>query len=249
MVIPVQDMLIDILKVCKVVEMDEVPTATELADTLRTVNMMLNTWSDRNLMVQGTVRAGFALTAGKYSYTIGPAGADIIYTKPSGISTAFVRDAGGNDWPVDITPKETYDSYDDKLIATGRPEEMIYELGQAQQAAQVGTITLYPIPDAANPYTLYPEMYLPLVEFVNLTDTITFDKGAYFEAIKYNGAMRVWGGYYKAEIPFPPMEMALAQEAMRILENINSKQMIAVLDVPSKGGKVGGGGYDVYSDE
>ena len=248
MVITVQDMLLDILKVCKIVEMDEVPTATELTDTLRTVNMMLNTWSDRNLMIQGTVRTGFPLTANKASYTIGPGG-DFNAIKPHKISSAFVRDSGGNDAYLDITPEDTYNAYDDKAIAVARPEELVYNPGIAQQATSLGTVTLYPMPDGSTAYTLYMDMYLPLLEFVNLSDTIIFDKGAYFEAIKYNGAKRVWGGYYKAEIPFPPVENEFAQEAMRILENINSKQMIAGMDVPSKGGSYRGGGYNVYTNE
>lgn len=239
--ITVGDMIKAQLRLIGAIEKNETPTADEMNDALQANNMMLDSWSARNLLVRSTVLENFPLVAGTYHYTIGT-GQTFNTTKPVKVVEAFYRDSSSIDQPIEVVSYDLYDDDSDKTVASGPPVELFYDPGVAQQATQKGDIYLNPVPDSA--YTLYLRQQKMLTEFSSLTATVTFDP-AYYRAIKFNGAMEIYREYHQHAKPLPGDLVALARESMRIVENMNAVPLVAGTDLPT--GKVGGT-YNIYSD-
>ena len=225
----VNDILKATFRIMGVIAKSEVPTYDEMQDGLQALNMMLDSWSARKLMLMAEITESFNLTAGTGSYTIGTGG-DFNTWKPYQISSAFIRDGNNIDLPLDIINQEQYNNQIDKTTQA-RPIALMYDPGLTQQAAPVGTINLYYVPDASTPYTLFITSTKPLTEFSSLTTAITFDK-AYSEAIKYNLAIRMWREYNEDTKAIPTDITYLAKESMRVLESLNATQVIARMEIP-----------------
>ena len=215
-----------------VIGKSEVPSADEMMDALQSLNLMLEQWSARSLIVRGTQQFNNVLTANKYSYTIGTGG-NFNTLKPIDITSAFIRDANNVDTGLDIVSREEYDSYEDKIITTGRPVALCFDAGAAQQASQMGTVLFYYIPDTSVAYTVYMQMQVALTNFANLTSTVTFE-AKYGEPMKYELMIRLWREYHETSKPIPDDIRALASRAMCVLEKTNHVLPRAVLEVPPR---------------
>lgn len=237
----VQDLLIEAMSLVGAISIDEVPTSPELNSCLRSANMMLDSWSAQRLMIRAVTREPFPLTGGVYSYQIGT-GATFNTGKPIEINSAFIRDANGYDTPLEIIEQDQYDGYTDKTVASGRPLALCYNPGKSQQATQAGTIFIYYIPDTS--YTLFIENQKYLTEFVNLTDVVSFEP-AYFEAIAYNLAGRIWPKFHQSGTPVPAEVAGIARTSKRTIENMNSRPAIMGTDLP--GSKVSN--FNIYTGE
>lgn len=239
----VKDIFRNALSKIGVREVGQEPTVDQYNTCLFNANLMIDAWSVHRLMLRGNTTSPFSLTANKSSYTIGPSGCDFTAGKPVNLVQAFIRDSANLDYPVEIVTQEEYDSYPDKAIGTGRPERLWYDPGLSQQTApNKGTIYLYPIPDSG-PYTLYLVSEGYLTELVNLTDLITFEP-AYYEALVYNLAVRVFQDFYGEKKDPPKSVIAFAKSSKRTIEQLNSRAVIGKVDVPG----TKGGTYNVYSD-
>lgn len=235
----VKDLIKASFRVIGVLAKTEAPTDDEYADSLQALNFMLDSWSVRNLMVLGTILEQFPLTAGTLAYNIGT-GQTFNTTKPSAITSAFVRDAAAMDTVLDIAEPTTYWSISDKS-GQGLPTVLFYDPGYTQQNPHSGVIYLYPVPDQA--YTLFIGQQKPLTEFDSIEDLVTL-QSAYYEAIKYALAVRLYREFHEHDRPVPSDIIALAEAAVHTLETMNSRQILAASDLP---GAIGG--YDIYSDE
>ena len=227
--------------------MGEPLTAQMLSDALDSLNAMLDSWSGRSLLTSAQIRESFPLVAFQTTYTIG-IGGTFNTTKPFEIASAFIRDLNGLDYPVDPVSRGLYDGYGDKALtpitsAAARPRVLFYDPGMTQQANQLGTIYMYPVPDATSPYTLFLESEKPWTEFASLSTAVTFPP-AYNRAIIYNLALELLTEY-PHEVS--PTLAYIAKEAMRIVEQVNSKNKKGVMGMSLPGVK--GSLYDVYSDE
>jgi hypothetical protein len=128
------------------IAIDEAPTASEMTICLDAINRLIEQWSAQDLMIRETVEISQILTANKSTYTIGPSGGDITSAKPIDIDSGIIRTSAGVDSVLTIITMREYSRFTDKLTATGLPVYLAYDPGIAQQAAPVGTISLYPIP-------------------------------------------------------------------------------------------------------
>ena len=242
MVVTVQQLLTDMLSLVGAVAMDEAPTASELQLALRQVNYMLDHWSASAIMLRSSTRDSFVLTPGKTSYNIGPSGTDFVTAQILTIETAVLQDATKVDYPLSLIDQTEYDSYDDRDIVTGVPLALFYDAGATQTTANNGTLYFYPTPSLA--YTLILESDKYLSEFVNLTDTVTFAP-VYYEALLYNGALRLFRHFHSVGTAVPPDIAALAGGAVRTLHALNRRQYRLALDYPGKSGQ---GNYNILSD-
>lgn len=221
----------------------ESATATQLADGLDSLNLMLDSWAGRSLLTTAQIRESFTLTANKSSYTIG-SGGDFDTTKPFEIVSGFIRDSDNYDYtPISVVSRGIFDSYSDKAMTTviGIPKSLFYDPGATQQATQVGTIHLYPIPDSADTYTIFIESEKPFTEFSALSSTVTFPP-SYKRAMIYNLAIELASDYGKtasAEV------VKIADDSMRIIENVNSRNKKAVSPMNLPGSE---GAYNVNTD-
>lgn len=238
------DLIKSSLRVCHVLAKSEAPSADEMQDSVQALQFMLDQWGADNLMVWSNVSASFALTAGKNEYTIGlGVGNDIVAVYPYKITDAFIRDGNTVDTGLDILTRTEYNSYADKIIATARPQALLYEQGVASQASPSGTIILYPIPDASSAYTLFYESLKPLVSIVKSTDDFTL-LAPYEEAIKYNLAIRLWDEYHDSREPIPQHILRMASDAKKTIARNTIEFAIAPMSIPS----VSTGIWNILSD-
>lgn len=222
----VSDLIKASMRVAQVIQKNEEPDAGEMDDALQALLIMLHSWSARRLMVRAHIPETFTLTANKGVYTIG-VGGELNTTKPYKISSAFIRDSNSVDYPLNIMDMGYYNDLQDKLIAVGRPEVLVYDPGAAQQDPQLGKINLYEIPDVV--YTLGITGQKPFTDFTTIADDVTFDP-PYEEAIKFELAVRLWPEYHKG--PVPADIHILANEAMHTVEAMNSSTPRSVTDLP-----------------
>jgi len=228
----VSDVITSALRICGVIAKSETPSSDEMNDSLQALNLMLEQWSARRLIVRGTVQYNHALIAGQGSYTIG-AGGNFPTAKPIAVTSAFVRDSSGVDTDLDIVSRAEYDSYGDKVLALSRPVSLCYDAGLAQQTVQTGTCLFYPIPDSSTTYTVYMQIQAALTDFTAITDTVTFE-AKYGEAIKYELAKRLWREYHESGRPIPGDILVQADKAMCVIEKTNHVLPRASMEVPPR---------------
>ena len=240
MTLTVQELLIESMGLINTIAIDETPTSSELNAALRSANVMLDGWSAQKLMLRSGTDVSFSLTAGQASYTIGASGCNI--TTPNKIISilgGYVTDSNV-DYPLEPQTESFYDSLEDKNISQSRPIYVAYDAGDAQQTSQKGTLYFYYIPDKA--YTVKLETTTYLTEFVNLSDTARFEP-AYYEAIIYNLALRLFRKFHDNKVPIPQDLVAIAHTSKNTIMSMNAQQYIVGFDFPGRASK-----YNIYTD-
>lgn len=234
MQLKVQDVIVDAMNLIGVIAINETPSASELQIGIRVLNMMLDRWSANSLMLRSTSSTSFPLVSGKYSYTIGQPTSDITSERPIRITSAFMRDSSGIDYPIGVVPQSEYDSYQDKSIITALPASIYFDPGTTQQSAPESTIYVYPAPDSNGPYSMFIDYDAYLSEFSSLNAVITFDP-AYYEALVYGLAMRLFRRYHVDPNKQVPADIVAASSAaMKTIETMNGVQARASMDIPGK---------------
>ena len=66
---------------------------------------------------------------------------------------------------------------------------------------------------------------------------------AYYEALLYNLAVRIYRSFFKHSKPIPPDVVDLAREAKRVIERMNDNRVHMQSDFPAKKGT-----YNIYTD-
>lgn len=149
----------------------QTPPAAEMQDALDELNLILDQWSTKSLVVFAVTSENFTLTSGQQSYTIG-VGGDFDTVRPVLINNAYVREGGGtNDIPVEVRGgKETYNVISEKGTS-GRTFELWYE-----PEFPLGRIYMYPVTDNAQDI-LFIDSWKALSSFTGLTQEVAFPPG------------------------------------------------------------------------
>ena len=240
MTLTVEQIIKDALGLINANEIDETVGANDAQIALRAANVMLDRWSSQHLMLRSTDTITFSTVGSQAAYTIGASGADITANKPLSIQSAYVTDSQ-IDYTLDIVDKSVYDSFQDKNVSLTRPQYICFDPNDAQQSAQKGTFYLYATPDRT--YTITCEVDSYLTEFVNLTDTVSFEP-AYYEAIIYNLAIRLFRRYHPVTAQLPMDVAQIALSALNNIKTMNSTRVPAALDIPGAGRST----YNIYTD-
>lgn len=240
MVLTVQQTITDAMGLIGAIAVDEAPTTSESTLAMRTANVMIDRWSSQHLLLRSTTPITFSMVASTPTYTIGASGATITSGKPLKIQSVVITDAAGLDTALEVIPQSVYDALVDKDVSNGKPTYLAYDPGIAQQAAQKGTISIYPCPDYAYSTKIDSDSYL--TEFVNLTDNIVFEP-AYYEALIYNLAVRLWRYFHDGGTQIPADIVAIANESLTNLKNLNSVQQLAGMEMPGRMSS-----YNIYTD-
>ena len=210
----------------------EVPTASQANDALGKLNRMLQSWCARTLLTTMRIGESFPLVAFQNAYDIGPTYgtppivSDFTTSKPFTIIGAVIIDATFNMTPVEIVSVEEIISISMNLTTFGRPTRIVYDPGPTQQVGQVGTIYVFPIPDAI--YTLGIESEKPFTSIPALDTVITFPLH-YERAIISNLAIELYPQYPRAQ-GIDPILMKIANDSMDIIETLNSNTKKTIMD-------------------
>lgn len=205
------DLITMALRDLNVIGSDETASATDVDACLSKLNFMLDKWNNEKLMLHYHLRTTKTLTASTASYTIG-SGGNIDIAAPLKIESAFIRDTGGNDGPLAIISDAEYNAVVDKDL-TGMPEKLYY---CPKYATGLGTIYLYPSPDAA--YTLGISTLSPLAQ-MTLSATIYLPNG-YLYAIVENLKLEIAPMFGKQ---IPDIMFKNAADAKHNLQDTNER--------------------------
>lgn len=188
------------------VEAGEVPTAAQMADGLRRLNLMIGRWSISPLSVPYVGRETFSLTAGKATYTMGPGG-DFNTTRPQRLSGAGLLLAGTSptvELPRALLTDDAYQAIQIKDLTNPLFTAVYYN---PTYASGYGSVTLWPVPNTAdNSIALYRLEQLPL--FTSSTASYDIPEGA-DEAMEYQLALRL-GPVYTVPVSPDVRQMATA---------------------------------------
>lgn len=239
MIVTTSDILKDAMGLCNALEIDETPSSSEMQAALRAANVMLGRWASQNLLIRAGTTITFSTQATKADYTIGASASDITASKLIRLNSGYVRDGSVN-FPLEVFTREMFDNLGDRSAATGRPMYVAYDPGAAQQAVQKGTLSLYYTPDKVYSVVLDGNIYF--TEFVNFTETVTFEP-AYYEALIYGLALRLFPRYSDDKTPIPASIAQIAHESLKSLRTMNAERVQSMMDIPGVGGR-----YNVLTD-
>ena len=226
----VGDLFKDALGLCNATEIDETPASTDMAVVKRTANIMLGAWAAQHLLLRADQELTVPTVAGTASYTVGLSGADVTAAKPIRVYGGYVVD-GSMQYPLEVWAGGAFDTLQDQAASSGRPQYVAYDPGLAQQAAQKGTLRFYTTPDKVYSVKLQCQSYL--TEFVNYTDTLTFEP-VYHEALLYNLAARLFRRYANDQTPIPLDIVVIARDSLSVLKTLNAEPVRATLDLPGR---------------
>lgn len=204
------DIIKSALRLIRVQDADETPSASDAASCLFALNSVLKMWSAQPGTIYQSTEISHTLTPGDGTYTVGT-GLNIAYAITR-IDQAFVRD-GNTDLPLEIYSESQYQSIPDKTTQ-GTPLAINYERGAA--------VHLWPVPSTA--LTLRLIALVPFTELA-LADTIVYP-AEYQQALRYSLARDIcseYGAAWTAELE------AKYQEAIGVLKAMNLSQSLSPL--------------------
>lgn len=175
------DLINAFLRKLRVIDIDSTADATQLANGLAALNMVVDAWNAEkiSLFQEGELTA-LTLT-GATSYTIG-SGGDLNVTRPDRILSAYYRLSSQDYPPLRIVNKVEWDRLPNKTEA-GVPELLWYDMAYGSTAR--GVLHLWPNPSSGS---LILTAATPITEFAATSTTVSLPPG-YRAALIYAGAV------------------------------------------------------------
>lgn len=236
------DLITRSMKMIGALASGEVPTDSEAADALNSVNEMLDSWTSEKLTVFKISIEEFALTPLTQVYTMGPGGL-FNTTRPSKIDrisiVSLTNPVQPLELPMELYTDWTWQQQPVKNIQTTLPTA-VYDDG----GYPLRSLSYWPIPTVPVNTRIYS--WTALTQFPDLVTDINFPPG-YPEAIRYNLALRLI-----AEMPggYNPVMIAatqpLAVESLARIKSMNIPVIEAFCDAAITGK---GARYNYYSDQ
>lgn len=230
------DTAIDIIKLAlkkgRVLGVGDTLEDSEAQESLDTLNLMLETFSLKKMLVFHETQINFPFVAAQATYTIGPGGMFNHPNRPLKLWSAFTR-MQGIDYPMQILTDSTqYDSINNKFIVVSYPASVWYE-----QTIPLGTLHFYPEPSGGEVYLRfweqlqsYPTLTTPTVLPVgykallvsNLAVNLCADFG-----IDPSGPLLQWAKDTRAAIKtYNHTTLALTSEAAYVSRTGNNRYNI-----------------------
>jgi hypothetical protein len=180
-----RDLVTATLKLIGAVAPGETPAYEELNDGLLTLNRMIGSWSNESLLIHAKVREELTLTASDGEYTFG-IGGNINTARPMKIEEALIEDVTNTptaEYPLKILTLAEWCAITQKDLESDIPTSLYVD-----NAYPLTTLSLYPVPSAANKLVLFS--WKPITELTTLNTAISLPPG-YEEALIYNLAIRL----------------------------------------------------------
>lgn len=196
-------------------------SANEATDALSSLNRMLATWSNENLLIYSKTLETFTLVSNQQSYTMG-SGGNFNTTRPQLIENASLRTTSSStalDLPIEIIDKDQWASISVKSIASSIPTKLF-----VQSTYPLATLWLWPIPSDANTLVLWS--WKTLSSIATTAATVDLPPG-YEDAIIWNLAVRLGPEYGR---PADPMVVAEAAESKAAIKRMNHKPQLLTID-------------------
>lgn len=212
------DLIKSSLRLIRVIDAAETPSAADADTALFTLNALLGQWSAQPNTIYQSAEISLVLTPGDGEYTVGTTGD--ITTAITKIEEAYIRDLSGTDIPLIIYSESEYQSIPNKDDA-GTPIAINYE--------RQDKVRLWPVPNQAETLRI---IALSPFSSVTLNTDIVYPV-EYTDALRFALSRRLapeygfaWSGELEAQY----------QECMGIVKAMNLSQTMspATFDLPSK---------------
>lgn len=194
-----RDIISASLKLIGAIAPGEAPTAAEAVDGLASLNRMIDSWSNEDLLIYAITRDEFTLTPNQQRYTYGTGG-NFNATRPMEIQEVRLRvdiSTPSIEYPVRILTLEEWAAIYQKDMTSTIPYAIF-----AEGTYPLDAINVYPVPSTA--YKLVFFTLKPISNIDTLDTVLSLPKG-YEEAIVYNYAMRAAPEYGRQT----PQEVAM----------------------------------------
>lgn len=206
------------LKLLGVLAAGESLSAEDQADGLLELNLLLGTWANERLLVHGTRRATYTLTASLSPHVIG-AGSTFAATRPVRIDGAGVIRVGETrETPLDVLTDAQYRAISDKTETAETPQRLWVEW-----TYPTAKLWLWPVPSTAATLVLYT--WSRLTGFA-ASDRVSLPDG-YENALAHALALQ-WAPMYGVEPSGTLRESA--SEAIAAIKRTNAPEVLAELD-------------------
>jgi hypothetical protein len=214
------DLIKSSLRLIGVLASGESLPADMAADSLSTLNDMLDSWSTEKLIIPAKVREEFSLVGSTGAYTIGPS-ADFNTTRPLDIESAAIEVQTSTPYevPLQILNSQQWAAIVNKDLTSEIPTRVYFEF-----TATTITARLWPVPTTAHKLVIYS--WKALTSLATTATTITLPPG-YAKALRYGLALELAPEYGKA------LDQAIVISATESKSNIkraNSKPVYLECD-------------------
>lgn len=206
---------------------------------LNTANDMLDSWSNESLTCFAILEQSGVMQPGISAYTIG-AGGVFNMTRPlkliSGPGAAYLLDTNSNRYGVEVVPQDKWNMIGNTAVDSNVPIYLFFD-----PQYPLGIINVWPTPNIG--WTLYWDSYLQLVDFGNISGTLSLPSG-YKKAIQDCLAVELWPYYFKGEAP--QLIIELASKSKGNIKRTNIRENVAVYDpeLVSRSNST----YNIYTD-
>lgn len=222
---------------------DEQVALVDIARGLRSLNTMIDSWSNEKLACVYTLEQTIVLQPGIAKYSIGPGGT--IDTSKGGQrplkliegpGAAYIQDTNSNNYLVDVITREKWNLIGNRTIDSNIPDTLWYD-----PQYPTAYLNVYPVPNIG--YNLYFDSDALLSTMPSVDVDINLPPG-YSKAFQHNLAIELYPMYPGAVLA--PSTVANAREAKANIKRTNSRSIVAVYD--SELISKATGGYNIYSD-
>lgn len=224
-----RDLIEGSLRLLGVLATGEAASSDEASDALSSLNQMLSSWSNENLVVYQKVRDEFTLTANDGSYSWGAtAGAGNFTTaRPAQVLKANIELQGTDpqEIPLRILTLDEYAELSLKATDSSIPHAVYFD----GAFPNVG-VEFYPVPNAAEHVVFYS---LKPFSVLTLSTELSYPPG-YEKAIRYNLAIDL-APEYGREPSALIMQQAMDSKAEIKRKNLQTPKL--KIDVPVYSGK------------
>jgi hypothetical protein len=212
------DLIKSSLRLLRVQDADETPTASDSATALFALNAMLGQWSARVSDLYQTTEIIVPLVAGQSTYTVG-AGMDITQAITR-VEQSFVR-ISNTDLIVTVATNAEYNDITNKTTQ-GQPLTLTYNRQES--------VVVWPVPNQA--YSLHLVVLAPFTSLA-LADTLVYP-AEYLNALRYSLARDLCDEYAATWTATLQDKYVDAVDAMKVM-NFSQAVRRATFDLPTSG--------------
>lgn len=217
-----RDIIKSALRKINAISFAETPSGAELADGLASMNQMLSSWSNENMMIPVMVRELFTFVSGQGTYTMGDGG-DFDTTRPVEVDYASTIITNGGT-PVEVPVYRILSPQEWASVRTKTLQSSIPTYLYPEPTFPLMNISFWPVPTET--YQVAIMSLKPLTAFANASDDVDLQPG-YEEAITFNLAIRL-GPEYQREVP--PLVLAVATDSKAAIKKRNSRTPFLACD-------------------
>jgi len=215
MAITTQELINSALRLIRVLDAGETPTATESDNALTALNQMIGNWSAAGVPIYQESKDTIALTgASVYPLSFRPVRITAAQVSYSGIS-----------FPVAIVPSQQWILPKDRTATSKFAKELYYD-----GTFPTGNVYLWPIVQSGSSLELFS--LKPLAQFASLADTINLPSG-YEQALRFGLAGVLAPEYGSALPPEVAGGAAQATSAIAAMNTATLGQGAAAAAVPA----------------